>query len=475
MERSRRSAKNHSRYLFFATVALVATLGFRTAQAQFTCTGDCNGNSAVVVNEIITLVNIALGVANVSTCPNGVRSGDTVNVTLIIQAVNNALTSTCSPPPTVTPGGGGAFCGDGNVDSAAGEVCDDGGICIGGNTAGNTCHSEADCGSTTGVCIGGEKAETVCSTTADCPNGRCQHCVAFGGDGCSANCAHETTITLTFDPASNSTVHTELFGDIPLPLTGSEQAIAGSTEVNGEFTYVVPATSVSIPTIDVGGLACACVRGVAAKSCGGTVFEADGKQALDCTDGFTAGASVCTDAGKNPCAFINGPGNASAGTIGCNGLEGANFSQTQDSRGSQDPPECLAQPGLGAPTCAADAVLTLSGHGGPGSAVVFNTQAIATVLGACSAAPAGYCTESDPFSARGTPATAPLVTNNASGEMFNINGEDGVNLGPFSDTGVNYNCATPLNVSGSALAGAFTAPNQATTGDIVVTSLIKAQ
>jgi len=49
------------------------------------------------VNEIITLVNIALGTEHVADCPNGLAPGTTdanVTVALIIQAVNNAL-GTC--------------------------------------------------------------------------------------------------------------------------------------------------------------------------------------------------------------------------------------------------------------------------------------------------------------------------------------------------------------------------------------------
>jgi len=57
--------------------------------------GDCNRDGAVAVDEIITLVNIALGTALPAVCAHGVPSGPEVNVALIIQAVNNAL-SGCS-------------------------------------------------------------------------------------------------------------------------------------------------------------------------------------------------------------------------------------------------------------------------------------------------------------------------------------------------------------------------------------------
>jgi hypothetical protein len=57
------------------------------------CTGDCDGDESVVVNEIITLVNVALGNAQPPACPHGIPDGATVNVALIIQAVNHALNS----------------------------------------------------------------------------------------------------------------------------------------------------------------------------------------------------------------------------------------------------------------------------------------------------------------------------------------------------------------------------------------------
>jgi hypothetical protein len=55
------------------------------------CVGDCNGNGQVTVDEILTLVNIALGKDQVSRCPHGIPDGAAVDVALILQAVNNAL------------------------------------------------------------------------------------------------------------------------------------------------------------------------------------------------------------------------------------------------------------------------------------------------------------------------------------------------------------------------------------------------
>jgi len=63
----------------------------KRAEAQM-CVGDCNGDGSVTVDEIVTMVNIALGEANVSTCLAGDPSGDgSITVDEILQAVNNAL------------------------------------------------------------------------------------------------------------------------------------------------------------------------------------------------------------------------------------------------------------------------------------------------------------------------------------------------------------------------------------------------
>jgi hypothetical protein len=56
--------------------------------------GDCAGVGSVTVADLITFVNIALGNALPSACPDGIPSGSAVDIGLIIRAVNNALTTT---------------------------------------------------------------------------------------------------------------------------------------------------------------------------------------------------------------------------------------------------------------------------------------------------------------------------------------------------------------------------------------------
>jgi len=62
------------------------------------CVGDCNHSAGVTIEEVITLVNIALGSSPVSACVAGDANGNgEITVNEIIAAVNNALNG-CRPP-----------------------------------------------------------------------------------------------------------------------------------------------------------------------------------------------------------------------------------------------------------------------------------------------------------------------------------------------------------------------------------------
>jgi len=54
------------------------------------CAGDCNGNGTVSIDELVTMVNVALGGKPSTACPNGVQKTP-VTIDEIISAVNNAL------------------------------------------------------------------------------------------------------------------------------------------------------------------------------------------------------------------------------------------------------------------------------------------------------------------------------------------------------------------------------------------------
>ena len=68
-----------------------ARLSLETASAT-ACAGDCDNSGGVTIDEILTLVNIALGNADVSGCEPGDRNGDgKITIDEILAAVNNAL------------------------------------------------------------------------------------------------------------------------------------------------------------------------------------------------------------------------------------------------------------------------------------------------------------------------------------------------------------------------------------------------
>jgi len=66
------------------------------------CVGDCNGDGAVSIADLVTAVNISLGATAVSACPAADRNSDgLVAISELITAVGHGLRG-CPPPPTPT-------------------------------------------------------------------------------------------------------------------------------------------------------------------------------------------------------------------------------------------------------------------------------------------------------------------------------------------------------------------------------------
>jgi hypothetical protein len=55
------------------------------------CTGDCDGNGIVAINELILGVNIALDHQPVSACPACASPEGVVDIAQLVKGVNNAL------------------------------------------------------------------------------------------------------------------------------------------------------------------------------------------------------------------------------------------------------------------------------------------------------------------------------------------------------------------------------------------------
>jgi cysteine-rich repeat protein len=122
------------------------------------CAGDCSGDAAVTIDELITLVNIALGSAQVSACMTGDWNGDNeITIDEILRAVNVALNG-C----TFSPAEQGCLTSAGTVTSAS------------------CCASSGDFPDTCGIgACGCAPAASHAVRVCDCGAGSC-----FDGSGC---------------------------------------------------------------------------------------------------------------------------------------------------------------------------------------------------------------------------------------------------------------------------------------------------
>ncbi len=442
-----------------------AVLGSLSARGS-ACTGNCDASCSVTVEEIISMVNIAIGTAPIAACAAGDANADgAITIEEIVAAVGDAVGGVACECQT--------RCGDGQVSGT--EECDDGGICIGGANAGTHCTREGDC-SGNGVCTGGAKLGTSCAAESDCPGAVCQRCRPFGGDSCAANCTTEVEIPTTLVPGvtaglgikdgtSGAVIHSDVLTTV-LEIVGSQTITAGhprSDDTTLAIPYIIRAASVLIPKIDPGCLCCACVRAVELKTCGGTLFDADGGATATCTDNFLHQMN-CEALGLPPCTAIHGPGNSATGLVNCgsSGLDGVDVQVTQDAEGES---------GIGGPV-----KISLSGHGPTGSALLLDSTAIGIHVGKCAQ---NYCGASDQLIERGQPVTSFSTTGTATGIVTNANGQDGVDIvnpvtgSQYFAQGSPANCsallASPPSLSGYATAGAYPLLAAPTVGDVVVT------
>ena len=91
--------KNIGRIRVAIAVGLVTICMARPLSAQ-SCTGDCKGQGRVDIADLITAVNISLGLLSLDTCP--ALGPGPVTISRLITAVNNSLCA-CQPCPTPRP------------------------------------------------------------------------------------------------------------------------------------------------------------------------------------------------------------------------------------------------------------------------------------------------------------------------------------------------------------------------------------
>ena len=72
---------------------------------MISCIGDCNGSGQVTVDELVLMVNIALGTAQLTRCPAGDPNGDgAITIEEIVAAVSNTLNGCPAPIAAVGTG-----------------------------------------------------------------------------------------------------------------------------------------------------------------------------------------------------------------------------------------------------------------------------------------------------------------------------------------------------------------------------------
>ena len=441
---------------FLSTVLGVLLVWSSIASGQ-ACRGDCNQDCEVAVDDLVRLVVIALGNDVIDTCRAGDADGNgEIAIDDIVAAVTDALNGCECVPDSV--------CGDGQREGN--EECDNGALCVGGPSAGTPCTEEGDCEGS-GVCEGGTRPGTLCQISAECPEGRCVRCKAFGGDGCAANCTTESDVPVTLvagvaDPALLPGTSGLSFAGAtsaqPVPLSGSLMLTVGK-ERDGRLPFVVQASSVQFPSVGLSPGACACVRGVPLQTCGGSVFESDGRQSPSCTPTFS-GSVTCP--ASRACTFVHGPGNSGSGFVACQGSISVDVTITQDAGGSSGTP--------------AAPILVLDGVGAAGSILAANSLAVGTSVGACTPA---FCSDATPPERRGTPFTQLLTNGQACCAIVNANRTDDLVVGPECSEGTPLSCgsltgATP-STSGLGLVGVTPVLNQPTIGDLCITTQLIAE
>lgn len=339
--------------------------------------------------------------------------------------------------------------------------------------------------------------EAICGdgvTEADAGE-QCDDSNNYGGDGCAANCTLEEDFDLNLgaSPAqsqSSATVQTISF-PISLPLTGrvvityGEAREQASVGVDG-FTNFAPneiplATVIDknqvdgegfVDPISVPGVACACLRGIELRTCGGRLLlpgNVTANNATPCNDD----PDVCNGNPDGACIPAFGPGVNAGGRVGCdNTLEDLDYLVVADSFTGDTNYEASGGPvALGAQN--------------------FSFTAIGTILGTCDfdesnpdKGPDGIpCTDDDPESVRGVASVNVQTTGTAQATVLNANGAAGSNIEDGRMCGA-IPCATKAtgaakgcedlasgDASGLCLGSAFAALAQPTLGDIVTPSL----
>ena len=87
---------------FSCIVGMGIVLGFLAPSAAALCSGDCNGDGSVTIDEVVTGVRMLLGEQPTTACPIDANGDGFVTVDELIAAVNSVLIG-CTPGATPSP------------------------------------------------------------------------------------------------------------------------------------------------------------------------------------------------------------------------------------------------------------------------------------------------------------------------------------------------------------------------------------
>src|SRR5262245_61182957 len=92
MKQTQRQIRTRSVALLFGAWAVLAAVSPARLARGASCTGDCDGNGAVSINELVMMVKVALGAADMSACSVGDASGDgAISIDELVKATKAAL------------------------------------------------------------------------------------------------------------------------------------------------------------------------------------------------------------------------------------------------------------------------------------------------------------------------------------------------------------------------------------------------
>ncbi len=103
-----------------STITRTQTVTPTGTPTRVPCVGDCNRNGQVSIDETLTLAGVLLGNTPLPACATGIRNGEPPNVSLLIQAVDNAVYGCRVQPPMSVPTSRYVEIRDGSAESLSG-------------------------------------------------------------------------------------------------------------------------------------------------------------------------------------------------------------------------------------------------------------------------------------------------------------------------------------------------------------------